>query len=161
MKEQRELPIEWPEGLSEFEGFLRSKGLYFQCRGRIPHSGGEIRWQYGNDKIAVRVSADRGWAWSAQVSDIAGWPDQWWVACELKDLITGASGGSSFCRHNYNATDGMQVIQESQKRVAEGMRIIQENWDEIVAALAPENRSRTHTQLKKIRAEYWSKRSGS
>lgn len=154
------LPIEWPERLEEFEEFLKSRGLYFQCKGRIPYSGGETRCQYGNDKIAVRISADRGWAWSAQLCDVYGWPDQWWVACELKDLITGASGASSFCRHDYDATDGMKVVQESRNRVAEGMRIIQENWDEIVDAFAPENRWRTHTQLKNIRAEYWSKRSG-
>jgi hypothetical protein len=137
------LNIEWPEGLAELEEFLMSKGLYFQCRGPVPHSGGEIRWQYGNDKIAVRVSADRGIAWSAQVSDVEGWSDQWWVACELKDLIGGASGASSSCRHH---------------SVSDGMKTIQENWDAIVEAFAPENRSRTHTQLKTIRAQYWANR---
>lgn len=154
------LPTEWPEGLAEFEEFLKSRSLYFQCKGPIPHSGGEIRCQYGNDKIAVRMSADRGWAWSTQVCDVCGWPDQWWLACELKDLMSGVSGASSFCRHNYDATDGMKVIQESRDRAAVGMRIIQENWDEIVKAFAPENRSTTHTRLKEIRAEYWAKRFG-
>jgi len=129
------LEIQWPEGLAELEKFLVSKGLYFQCRGPIPHSGGEIRWQYGNDKIAVRVSADRGYVWNAQVSDIAGWAEQWWVASELEQLL---SAGRDAC------SDGHASLQ---------MKIIQQNWDAIIDAFAPQNRSRTHTTLKSIREE--------
>jgi hypothetical protein len=69
------VPIEWPKGLSQFEEFLKNRGLYFQCKGLIAFSGGEIRCQYGSDKIAVRVAADRGIAWSALVSDVAGCPN--------------------------------------------------------------------------------------
>ena len=118
--------IEWPEGLAELEKFLVSKGLYFQCRGPVAHSGGEFRWQYGNDKIAVRVSADRGMVWSPQISDVDGWPDQWWVTCELQDLISGTSGASSLCAHRHSVRDGMKTIR-----------------DEIVAAFAPVNRTIT------------------
>ena len=152
-----ELKTEWPQGLAELEGFLRGKGLCFQCRGHIPQSGGEIRWQYGNEKIAVRVSADRGFAWSALISDVYGWPDQWWVACELKDLISGTSSANSFCRRNISVSEGKKMIQESRDFATKGMKIIQANWDAIIEAFAPENRLRTHTQLKKIRAEYWAK----
>jgi sugar-phosphatase len=129
------LGIQWPEGLAELEKFLASKGLYFQCRGPIPHSGGEIRCQYGNDKIAVRVSADRGIVWSAQISDVDGWADQWWGASEIEQLLSGNRDASS---------DGRASLQ---------MKIIEQNWDEIVDAFAPQNRSRTHTTLKSIREE--------
>ena len=135
------LPIEWPSGLAEFEEFLKSRGLDFQCKRLIPYSRGELRCQYGNDKITVRVRADRGYAWSAMVSE-PGWSEQWWVATELRELIGG----------------GPQS--EPEHLVEEDIRIIRDHWDAIVDAFTAENRSRSHTLLKSIRADRAKRRFG-
>ena len=129
------MTLDWPEGIDEFEVFLRSRGLSFQFRGRVPDSH-DIIWQYGTDKIGVRVIADRGLVWSAQIADIAGWPQQWYVAAELQELVR--SAGNSPPNDN---------------SVAAQMRIIEENWSAIVDAFAPQNREKTHTLLKGIRSE--------
>lgn len=86
-----------------------------------------------NDKIAVRVSADRGYVWGAQVSDVAGWAEQWWSVVELREFLSGNSSGGG-------------------DSVSEQMRMGREYWDAIVKAFAPEQRSGTHTALKEIRA---------
>lgn len=133
------MTIEWPEGIAELEEFVRSKELYFACRGPVPHSGGEIRWQYGNDKIAVLRKCGQRIRVERSKSEVAGWAQQWWVASELQELISGGSELVSSSSRSHSVTDDM--------------RIIQENWDEIVDAFAPQNRSRTHTVLKSLRAE--------
>src|SRR5437588_131395 len=66
---RRVMEINWPDGLAELGEFLKTQGLSFQRRGIVPHTH-DILWQYGNDRIAVRVIADRGVVWSAQVADI-------------------------------------------------------------------------------------------
>ena len=130
------MEINWPDGLAELGEFLKTQGLSFQRRGIVPHTH-DILWQYGNDRIAVRVIADRGDVWSAQVADIAGWPQEWYDATALRELITGSM--------------------EDGQSVSEKMRIIKDNWLAIVQSFAEQNREKTHSRLKKIRAE-WAKR---
>ena len=79
---------DWPSGLDQFGEFLRSQGLSFERRGIVPHTVDKL-WQFGTSKIGVRVVADRGVVWSIRVADIAGWPQQWYAASELRGLLTG------------------------------------------------------------------------
>ena len=127
----------WPKGISELEEFLRAHGLSFQRSGVVPHTGDQI-WQYGTDRIAVRVIADRGVVWSAQVADIAGWPQEWYSAVELLDVLRGGQESSLY---------------DASGSVTEEMKIIQENWTAIVAAFAPHERTKTHTRLKELRID--------
>ena len=53
------------------------------------HPSGDKIWQYSTSKIGVRVIADRGFVWSLQIADIAGWSDEWYPASELRELLTG------------------------------------------------------------------------
>jgi hypothetical protein len=128
---------DWPEGISQLGEFLRAQGLSFQRIGIVSHTGDQL-WQYGTDKIAVRVIADRGMVWSAQVADIAGWPQEWYSAVELLELLRGRQESSSH---------------DASLSVTEGMKIIQENWAAIVDAFAPHERTKTHTRLKELRIE--------
>ncbi|PYV63653.1 MAG: hypothetical protein DMG95_06305, partial [Acidobacteria bacterium] len=68
---------------------------------------------------------------------IAGWPQEWYDATDLRELIT------------RSMEDGQSV--------SEKMRIIKDNWLAIVQSFAEQNREKTHSRLKKIRAE-WAKR---
>lgn len=134
-----ELQIEdqnWPEGIEELGAFLRGNGLCFQRQGIVPQTH-DILWQYGNDKVAVRVLADRGDVWGAHVADIAGWPQEWYSATELHEFITG------------QPVDDVSVEKQ--------MKMIQTDWLSIVAAFTPENRERSHASLKFVRTQ-WAKR---
>jgi hypothetical protein len=118
---------DWPQGISQLEEFLGAQGLSFQRSGIVAHTGDQL-WQYGTDRIAVRVIADRGMIWSAQVADIAGWPQEWYSAVELKELLEG--------RHE-------RVFYDASLSVTEEMKIIEENWAAIVDAFAPHQREKT------------------
>ena len=78
---------DWPSGLDRFGEFLRAQDLSFDRCGFVPPSGDKI-WQYSTSKIGVRVIADRGFVWSLQIADIAGWSDEWYPASELRELLT-------------------------------------------------------------------------
>lgn len=128
---------EWPSGLEQFGEFLRTKGLSFDLRGSVPYSGDKL-WQYSTSGIGVRVIADRGFAWSVQIADIAGWPQEWYPVSELEQLLTG------------NETDSPS---ERDKKIGAQMRFVEEHWQAIVTAFASDKREQTHTQLRWLRKQ--------
>lgn len=128
---------DWPSGLDQFAEFLRAQGLSFDRRGFVAHSGDKI-WQYSTNKIAVRVFADRGFAWSVQVADIAGWPQEWYPASELKELLTGNDAAWPSKRD---------------ERIDAEINFLEEHWPAIVAAFGSDKREQTHTRLKSLRKQ--------
>lgn len=125
--------IAWPEGLDEFGAFLQRQGLWFQRRGVAPGSG-DVIWQYGTNAIAVRwVSGhDMG---GICVADIAGWPQQWYGAAQLRDLLKGE-------------IDDNWPHSEGDDGVSEQMKFVEEYWQAIVKSFSDGKRSETHEALK-------------
>ena len=128
---------DWPSGLDQFGEFLRTQGLSFDRRGRVPYTGDKI-WQYSTNKIGVRVVADRGFVWSVQIADIAGWPQEWYPASELGELLTG----------NDDAWPS-----ERDEKIDAQIKFVKEHWLAIVEAFGSDKRTQTHTRLKLLRKE--------
>ena len=126
---------DWPNGLDRFGEVLRAHGLSFDRRGFVPHTGDKL-WQYSTSKIGVRVFADRGLVWSLQIADIAGWPEEWYPASELQELLTGNDSAWSA---------------ESADTIDAQMKFVEEHWPAIVEAFGPDKREQTHTRLKLLR----------
>jgi hypothetical protein len=136
---------DWPSGLDQFGEFLQKQSLSFERRGTVPHTGDKL-WQYGTNKIGVRVVADRGVVWSVRVADIAGWPQQWYAACELRELLTG--------------TSDVWPSAEQDDGIGEQMRFVEKHWPAIVAAFGADKGPETHERLKELAQErskrkYW------
>jgi hypothetical protein len=130
---------EWPSGLDQFGEFLRTQGLSFDRRGSVPYTGDKI-WQYSTSKIGVRVVAERGIAWSIQIADIAGWPEEWYPTSELRELLTGS-------------TLYPDAVPFSDDKIGAQMKFVEEHWLKIVESFASENREQTHTALKLLRKQ--------
>jgi len=133
---------DWPSGLDQFGEFLQSQGLSFERRGIVPHTGDKL-WQFGTSKIGVRVVADRGVVWSVRVADIAGWPQQWYAASELRELLTG---------------NEEEWPSEPDDGIAAQIKFVEEHWLAILEAFGSDKREQTHTDLKVLaeqRAKRW------
>ena len=128
---------DWPSGLDQFGEFLQTQGLSFDRRGFVPYTGDKI-WQYSTSAIGVRVVADRGFAWSVQIADIAGWPQEWYPASELRELLI----GNDAPRHS-----------ERDERIGAEIRFVEEHWLAIVEAFDSDKREQTHTRLKLLRKQ--------
>ena len=128
---------DWPSGLDQFGEFLRTQGLSFDRRDLVPHTGDKI-WQYSTSKIGVRVAADRGFVWSVQIADIAGWPEEWYPASELRELLT--------------ENDAPWPSEREEKIVAQ-ITFVEEHWLAIVAAFGSDKREQTHTRLRLLRKQ--------
>jgi hypothetical protein len=128
---------DWPIGLDQFGEFLQTQGLSFDRRGSVPYTGDKI-WQYSTNKIGVRVVADRGFAWSVQIADIAGWPQEWYPASELRELLT----GNDAPQHS-----------ERDERISAEIGFVEEHWLAIVEAFGSDKREQTHTRLKLLRKQ--------
>jgi hypothetical protein len=124
---------DWPSDLERFGEFLQKQGLSFDRRGSVPYTGDKI-WQYSTSKIGVRVVAERGFAWGVEIADIAGWPQEWYPASELGELVTG------------NDASWPQEIDAQ-------VKFVEEYWRAIVEAFSSDNRERTHTSLKLLRKQ--------
>ena len=111
--------------------------MLFDRRGVVPYTGDKI-WQYSNSKIGVRVFADRGFVWSLQIADIAGWPGEWYPVSELRDLLTGKDA---------------EWPSERDKKIDAQIKFVEECWAAIAEAFGPDRREQTHTQLKLLRKQ--------
>jgi hypothetical protein len=132
------LSVTWPDNLDEFGEFLARQGLTFERKGVVPGTG-DILWQHGNSQLAVRVIADKGVFWSVRIADIAGWADQWYAVCELRDLISGERESCSGWTE--------------QVGIAGQMRYVEQHWAEIVDLFAPATRTASHEKLKSLKKE--------
>lgn len=126
---------EWPDHLDEFGEFLVEQGLSFERKGIVPQSGDKL-WQYGNSQLGVRVVADKGLVWSVRVADIAGWPNQWYAACELREMLI----------------DEHESCSEWPREagIAGQIRFVEEKWASIADAFAPLKRRESHETLKQL-----------
>lgn len=136
---------DWPIGLDQFGEFLRMQGLSFDRRGFVPYTGDEI-WQYSTGKIGVRVVADRGIVWSVQIADIAGWPQEWYPAFELRELLTGNDAPWPSGR---DEEIGAQIT------------FVKQHWLAILEAFGSDRRAQTHTLLRLQRKQRNERRWGS
>ena len=116
---------------------LQTQGLSFDRRGLVPYTGDKI-WQYSTSKIGVRVAADRGIVWSVQIADIAGWPEEWYPASELRELLTG---------------NDAPWPSERDERIGAETTFVEEYWLTIVEAFDSDKREQTHTRLKLLRKQ--------
>ena len=123
---------EWPNGLDKFGEFLRAQGLSFERRGIVPHTGDKL-WQCGTSRIAVRVVADRGFVWSVRIADIAGWPQEWYAASEIRELLTG---------------NDIAWPSERDEQIGAQIKFVEVHWLAIVDAFSSEKREQTHARLK-------------
>ncbi len=128
---------DWPSGLDQFGEFLQTQGLSFDRRGLVPYAGDKI-WQYSTSKIGVRVAGDRGIVWSVQIPDIAGWPEEWYPASELSELLTG---------------NDAPWPSERDERIGAEITFVEEYWLTIVEAFDSDKREQTHTRLKLLRKQ--------
>jgi len=126
---------DWPSGLDQFGEFLQTQGLSFDRQGFV-HSTREKIWQYSTSKIGVRVVAR--FVWGVEIADIAGWPQEWYPASELSELLTG------------NDTDGLS---EGDDKIDAQIKFVEEYWLAIVDAFGSDKRKKTHTRLKLLRKQ--------
>ena len=116
---------------------MRTQGLSIDRRGLVPYTGDKI-WQYSTSKIGVRVAADRGIVWSVQIADIAGWPEEWYPASELRELLTG---------------NDAPWPSERDERIGAEITFVEQYWLTIVEAFDSDKREQTHTRLKLLRKQ--------
>jgi hypothetical protein len=128
---------DWPSGLDQFGEYLRTQGLSFDRRGFVPYTGDKI-WQYSTNKIGVRVIAERGFVWSLQIADIAGWPQEWYPASELRELLTGCDAAWP---------------SERDEKIHSQIKFVEEHWLKILGAFGSDKREQTHTRLQSLRKQ--------
>ena len=122
-----------PEPIMDFELFLVSKGMDCQRR-EGPDSAvfGNRLLQFGNERVGVRLVLDRS-AWTVQVSDAIGHPQEWYDGALLCSFLLG--------------TEKEAIL------VAEQVACLKANWSTILSCFDPTQREDTHSRLSLLRKE--------
>jgi hypothetical protein len=123
--------VSWPRKVTDFENFLKTRGLVCQRREEEPYFSNKVL-QYGDATVRVRVVSDRG-IWFVEVDSPDPVSNEWYDTALLRDLLIG--------------------LGKDELTLEEQVDFIQVNWLSIVNLFALAAREQTASRLASLRQE--------
>jgi len=120
----------WPEALSLFESFARTRGLTLVERKEDAVAFGNKVVVMGNDRLYVRLVLDRGIC-GADVAEAAATPKKWYSVVILRDLLEGVGDDSL--------------------SLPEQINVLERNWETLMDSFSAGNRNNTYEKLVVVR----------